>query len=60
MAGGDGTFADIIGRGPTDEPVDFDAATLSADLEAIYGTAGDDPADSTDADTAARRRAAAR
>ena len=60
---GDGTFAEILGRGPTDEPVDFDAAALSADVETMFGTAVDDPMDATDgddADTAARRRAATR
>ena len=72
MGAGDGTFAEILGRGPTDEPVDFDAAALSADLEAVFGTAADDAVDVTDGDdvddvdgsdadvtTGSRRRAAA-
>ena len=50
MGAGDGTFAEILGRGPADEPVDFDAATLSADLGAIFGTAVDEPTDVTEGD----------
>ena len=62
--GGDGTFAEIFGRGPTDEPVDFDAAALSADLETLFGTASDESTDVTEGDDVddmdARRRRAGR
>ena len=65
MGAGDGTFAEILGRGSADEPIDFDAAALSADLEAIFGTAVDEPTDAAEGDdadadgaTGSRRRAA--
>ena len=71
MEAGDGTFAEILERGPADEPVDFDAAALSTDLEAIFGTTADEPmdgmvsdgvddgADGDDNVTGSRRRATA-
>ena len=49
--GGDGgDLAGILGRGPADEPVDFDAAALSADLEALFGGTSDEPVDITEGD----------
>ena len=54
--GGDGAFAEILGRGPTDEPVDFDAAALAADLEGRFGGGADEPTDADDL-AAGRRRA---
>ena len=71
MEAGDGTFAEILERGPADEPVDFDAAALSTDLEAIFGMTADEPmdgmvsdgvddgADGDDNVTGSRRRATA-